>query len=332
MKILIATDAWRPQVNGVSTTYQRIIPLLEKEHDVFLIHPGMFRTIPTYYPDVRLALPPLSQLRSMIEQFDPDYIHIATEGTIGIQVKRLCSKNKWKYSTGFHTKYADYMKHHLGVPMWLGWKFLTWYHGKASSILVPTLSMKQELEDHGFQNVSEWTRGVDTTIFHPNYETYPEKDKPILMYVGRVSKEKNIEAFLDTTIQGCDKYVVGDGPTLNGLKRKYPTVRFLGMLHGQELARAYANADVFVFPSKTDTYGIVILEALACGAPVAAYPVTGPKDILTEPNIGFMHENLEVAIKQALEEGDKSACVKFGQSKSWHEVATVFLDLLILKE
>lgn len=325
-RLLLITDAWMPQINGVATTYKSIVPMLEGHGiEAKIIHPDLFRTVPTTYPDVRFALVRKRTIHSIIKSFKPTTIHIGVEGPLGIQAKRLCDKLNFKYTTSFHTKYAEYMKEHFGIPTVFGWKCLKWFHSKSSNILVPTDSLITELSERGFRNLSKWTRGVDTDLFHPRSKTM---EGTILTYVGRVSKEKNIRAFLDVNVDGT-KVVVGDGPELTALKKEYPNVVFLGMLTGEPLAQAYANSDVFVFPSKTDTFGIVILEALASGVPVASYNVTGPKDILTEPGIGFMHADLEIAITNALKQGDKKACVTFAQHQSWKKVGTDFVKSLI---
>lgn len=324
MKLLLATDAWEPQINGVATTYHSIVPYLN-DFDIKIIHPEMFKTVPTTYPGIRLSVISQRHVKNIMSSYDPDYIHIGVEGPIGIQMKRFCDRNRLRYTTAFHTKYAEYAKKHLMIPEFIGWKFLKWFHKNSSSVMVPTQSLLQELTERGFCNLKLFNRGVNTSVFYPRNKKNKET---ILTYVGRVSKEKNIESFLQSNVPG-KKCVVGDGPELKFLKKKYPEAMFLGMLKGQELAEAYSNSDIFVFPSKTDTFGIVILEALASGLPVAAYPVTGPMDILTEPGIGFMNENIEISIQQALLHGDKEACINFAKQRSWENAAMEFKKNLI---
>lgn len=327
-RMLLATDAWAPQVNGVAHTYQQVVPILEELGvEVFVMHPGLFPSVPTFYPGVRLALPGRGRIADLIHRFRPDAIHIPAEGPIGIATKLYCDARRWPYSTSFHTKYADYMKAFVGLPLRVGWAILRWVHRRSGAILVATASLREELAARGFERLVAWSRGVDTGIFHPRPRSYPAEHRPIFMYVGRVSKEKNIRAFLDLELPGT-KYVVGDGPILAELRAAYPGVVFTGMLRGEPLAEAYANADVFVFPSLTDTFGNVILEALASGTPVAAYPATGPRDILTEPGLGAISEDLREASLAALRDGDREACAAYARGRSWSKTAAVLLENL----
>lgn len=329
MNILLATDSWAPQVNGVYTTYKSLIPFLNQDgHQVFVVHPGLFRTIPTHYRNIRLALPSKRQIHKIISNFRPDAIHIGVEGPIGFQVKRYCDKHNLKYTTAFHTKFAEYGKKHFWIPEFISWRVLKWFHGKSAKIMSATDSLTSDLQNRGFKNIAFWGRGVDHTLFRPRKKQFIPKQSPLLMYVGRVSVEKNIKAFLDCKVPGT-KCVVGDGPALNSLKQSYPDCVFMGELHGEKLAQAFSDADVFVFPSKTDTFGLVIIEALASGVPVAAYPVTGPKDILTDPKVGCVHEDLEIAIQQALQFGDKHACLNLAKKYSWDAATDQFLKNLI---
>ena len=303
MKILIATDAWYPQINGVVTTLENTVTELKKMgHSVFVIESGCFKSFDyPFYDEIPVAIPSMKKIRKMIQDFDPDYIHISTEATIGIAVRKYCLKNKLKFTTAYHTKFPEYFKEHFYLPAWVGYKFLKWYHKPSSVVMAATPTLIKHLKEKGFKNIETWDRGVDTELFSPkprNLEKYPDEHRPIAMYVGRVSYEKNIEAFLSSETQG-KKYVIGSGPFLETYKNKYPDAVYLGALKCQALAEAYSNADVMVFPSKTDTFGLVIVEALACGTPVAAYPVTGPIDILTDKS-GSMDDDLETAIGKAL--------------------------------
>ena len=335
MKIAILTDAWLPQTNGVVTTMLHVVENLKLlGHDVLVISPSDFRQsrfMP--YPDVRIAYPKLSKLEKMIRDFNPDYIHIVTEFTIGILGAYLCHKQGWRYTTSYHTKFPEYLKDHARIPLSIGYWMMKRFHKNSYRVLVATDSLKKDLDSRGFTNTSLWGRGVDQKLFRPrehNTKEYPDEHRPISMYVGRVSFEKNIEAFLKTEIPGT-KYVVGDGPVLASLKAKYPNAIYKGMLKGEKLAEAYANADVFVFPSKTDTYGLVLLEALASGVPVAAYNVTGPKDIILSKDIGSLSdkEDLTDSILDCLAIKDKSPCRKYAEQYSWEECAKKFVSNLM---
>jgi glycosyltransferase involved in cell wall biosynthesis len=331
VKILIATDAWQPQINGVVRTLSSTVDqLTELGHAVMVIEPSLFLSFPcVVYPEIQLALPPESSLQRMIGRFAPDHIHIATEGPIGLQVRRYCQTHELRFTTSYHTKFPDYLWTLLGVPSSLSYCFLRWFHAASSAIMLSTPSLERELRAWGFRNqLLRWSRAVDTRLFHPRRHTYAVSQRPILMYVGRVSREKNVEAFLQLATPGT-KYVVGDGPARVELEQKYPQAVFLGPLTGQSLAEAYANADVFVFPSRTDTFGLVILEALASGVPVAAYPVPGPIDILQPPLTGALHDDLNTAITTALRYGDREACVALAARYSWEKCTRQFLGNLV---
>lgn len=333
-KILLITDAWHPQVSGVVTTYDIVVEELSKIGiEVCVIHPGLFISVPTFYPDIRLGLTSIKTIRDMDEDFQSDAIHIATEGTLGLQGVRYCKKYGLKYTTSFHTKFPDYLKKMLKIPVGLSWKYIRHFHKKSTRVITPSQSIKEELSTHGINHVTLLEKGVHINLFKPREKT--KRDRPVLLYVGRVSAEKSIEDFLDLKIN-ADKHVVGDGPILNKLRIKYAldnSITFWGMLKGEELAKAYSNADIFVFPSKTDTYGIVLLEAMASGLPIAAYPVAGPKDVLlgSEVGVGFLNDNLEIAVQYALDYGDPEKCIKFVESKTWKSVAIKFLSLLTKK-
>src|SRR5271165_5498644 len=286
-RIMIVTDAWRPQVNGVVRTLSTVADELRAMgHVVEVIGPDSFRTIPCpTYPDISLSLLPRRRLIRMIEAFAPDALHIATEGPLGIAARSWARRKEFSFTTAFHTRFAEYIQARTRLPVRPIYAWMRHFHGAGRGTMVATQSLRDELVARGFRNIRPWSRGVDLDLFKPE----PREDwslegwalpRPIFAYVGRVAVEKNIGAFLDLDLPGS-KVVVGGGPMLASLKRDYPGVHFTGPRHGEALARAYAGSDVFVFPSLTDTFGLVILESLACGTPVAAFPVTGPNDLLT---------------------------------------------------
>jgi len=331
VRILIATDAWLPQVNGVVRTLGTTVrQLTQLGHAVKVIEPSLFPNIPcVVYPEIYLALPQDRPLQLLIRRFAPDAIHIATEGPIGFQVRRYCQAQQLHFTTSYHTKFPEYLQALLGVPVSISYRFLRGFQASAAAIMVSTPSLEHELRQWGFRNrLVRWSRAVETSVFHRRGHTYPAEQRPILMYVGRVSREKNVEAFLRLATRGT-KYVVGDGPARAELQQKYPQAVFLGPLTGEPLAEAYANADVFVFPSRTDTFGLVILEALASGVPVAAYPVPGPIDILQPPCTGALHDDLAVAIERALRDGDPETCVALAEQFSWEKCTRQFLANLV---
>ncbi len=327
-KILIVTDAWIPQVNGVVTTLQTIISLLhEKGHEVKVISPDMFHTVPLpTYPEIKLALLPKRKMARLIDDFAPEKVHIATEGPLGWAARAICLKRGWRFSTSYHTKFPEYANESVGIPLSLGYLIVKHFHGKSAAMMVATKSLEEDLKARGFTNLVTWTRGVDTNLFNPKCKPALKLKHPVMVYVGRVSVEKNIEAFLDIDMPGS-KLVVGGGPQLEKLKKKYPDVTFTGPKFGEELAAHYCSGDIFVFPSKTDTFGLVMLEAMACGVPVAAYPVTGPLDVLAGCKSGIMNEDLAQAVKQGLDANPKAArdhALKF----SWDACANIFLTNL----
>ncbi|MCB0343580.1 MAG: glycosyltransferase family 1 protein [Bdellovibrionales bacterium] len=329
-KLLIATDAWKPQINGVVRTLTNTISWLENAgYTVEVIHPNLFRNVPCpFYSEIQLALPAPGRIRKIVEKFEPDHIHIATEGPIGLQLRRLCVKRGWNFTTSFHTRFPEYLQHLAKIPQNWTWPLFRWFHGASSKIMAPSQSFADKLKQLGFNNVDIWSRGIDLGQFAPREKNYPKTDRPILMYIGRISKEKNVEAFLAAEAPGT-KYLVGDGPIKKQLEKKYPDAKFLGYKTGEDLAQAYANADVFVFPSLTDTFGNVILEALASGVPVAAFPATGPIDILVEPQYGCCDEDLSAAIKRALDKGDPQACVEYARTYTWENASKQFAGYLV---
>jgi len=301
MRIMIVTDAWEPQVNGVVRTLKQTRAELEKMgHILDMITPLEFKTIPCpTYPDIALSLFPKKGVVEKLDKFAPDAIHIATEGPLGIAARSYAIKRNLPFTTAYHTRFPEYVKARTGIPLALTYKFLRWFHDPSQAVMAPTDVVKNDLEQYGFTNVVLWTRGVDLNIFQPRTEKVLNTNHPIFLYVGRVAVEKNIEAFLELKLPGS-KWVVGDGPAIESLKDKYPEVSYLGVLQQEELAKVYSSADVFVFPSKTDTFGLVLLEAMACGLPVAAYPVTGPVDVIGSSKAGAMSADLREACLAAL--------------------------------
>jgi glycosyltransferase involved in cell wall biosynthesis len=325
---MIVTDAWEPQVNGVVRTLKQTRHELEKMgHIIEMITPLEFKTIPCpTYPDISLSLFPKRKVVEKIKAFNPDAIHIATEGPLGIAARGYAIKNDLPFSTAYHTRFPEYVKARTGIPLSLTYKFLRWFHDPSLAVMAPTQVVKNDLEYYGFTNVVLWTRGVDLDIFKMQESKALDTTHPIYLYVGRVAVEKNIEAFLELKLPGS-KWVVGDGPALAGLKDKYPEVNYLGVLQQEALAKVYAAADVFVFPSKTDTFGLVLLEAMACGLPVAAYPVTGPIDVIGNSQSGAMDEDLREACLAALNiprETARAHAEKF----SWKVASEQFLQHL----
>ncbi len=302
LKVFIVTDAWAPQVNGVVRTLEMLgRDLRALGHDVRYATPEGRFTVPLpTYPEIRLAIFPRASLEKQIKEFAPDAIHIATEGTLGMSARAICLRYGIPYTTSFHTRFPEYVNARFPIiPQSLVYRWLRWFHGPATAMMVATPSLKRELEAHGFRNVRIWSRGVDVEMFRPIADATLPFPGPIWLYVGRIAIEKNIEAFLNLDLPGT-KVLIGDGPARASLARRYPDAQFLGLRSGEDLVRAYAACDVFVFPSRTDTFGLVILEALACGRPVAAYPVQGPQDIVGDAPVAALDEDLAVACRRAL--------------------------------
>jgi glycosyltransferase involved in cell wall biosynthesis len=300
-KIVVITDAWAPQVNGVVTVLQKTNELLE-EHDfsVTVIHPGLFRTVPIFfYKEIRLALFPARTILSIFDTEQPDFIHIATEGPLGLAARKICKKKKLKFTTAYHTHFPLYIKMRTGFLTGSIFAYLRWFHSPAAATMVSTQSLADELASHGFKHLKISPLGVDTELFKRNdYTTVPEFPKPIFMYFGRIAIEKSVEEFLQCELPGT-KLVIGNGPQRKQLESKYgKSATFIDYQKGQGLVDWISRADVFVFPSRTETFGLVVVEALACGVPVAAHSVMGPKDIITPGVDGFLSENLtEAALK-----------------------------------
>jgi len=329
--IAIVTDAWHPQVNGVVRTLSKTCDILSAQgHKVRVISPNQFRSFPApSYPEIRLALAMPGEVGRRLGEIAPDSVHIATEGPLGLAARRYCVRKNWSFTTAYHTQFPDYLSRRTGLPPSTFWPFIRWFHRPASQILVATETIRNQLREQGLSKLNHWSRGVDLDCFNPSAAPPPEYAElhgPILLYVGRVAVEKNIEAFLLCDYPGT-KVVVGDGPARASLEAQFPNAIFLGKKSGAELAGCFAGADVFVFPSKTDTFGLVIIEALACGTPVAAFPVSGPLDILTD-RVGAMSDHLERAI-DAARFCDRNECAALGAGFSWEEATRQFLSGLV---
>lgn len=325
MRILVATDAWTPQVNGVVQTYERLAEHVRAEGaEISFLTPDHFATVPCpAYPEIRLAIPNPQRARLIIAEFRPDYIHIATEGPVGWMARRYCLSQGRAFTTSYHTRFPEYAAAILSIPSSWAYAPVRRFHARSSGIMVATPSLTSDLSRRGFNRLMPWTRGVDTDLFRPR-QLRLFGDGPVFLYAGRLSKEKNIEAFLDSDLPG-KKVVVGDGPHHASLQQAYPNVIFTGLKRGEDLAQHYASADVFVFPSKTDTFGLVLLEALASGLPVAAYPVTGPIDVLEHGRSGFLDTDLATAARGALSL-DPMAARQRALAFTWSETARLFLD------
>jgi glycosyltransferase involved in cell wall biosynthesis len=325
MRVILITDAWQPQVNGVVRVLTSLRnELLRQGHEVEVVEPSLFSAFPLpWYPEIKMTY---HISRSALRRFitPPCVVHIATEFAIGLWFRHACEKYDIPFTTSYHTDFPAYCKKYVGIPRRLSYTYLRWFHRPSQAVLVSTPTMKHTLMRRRFKNVRLWAKGVDPEFFHPRPSVLPA-GKPVCMYVGRVAKEKNIEAFLRAETD-ARKVVVGDGPILKKLQKKYGDVRFMGKLEGEALAEMYASADCFVFPSKTDTLGMVLLEALASGVPVAAYPVQGPIDLIDgRPELGCLNDDLGVAIAAALQRGDREACRNFALEHSWKRCADEFM-------
>ena len=328
MKLLIVTDAWLPQVNGVvKTLTQMQTALTQRGWDVKVLGPsGATLSCPTY-PEIRLTLQPKQVIKKAIAASRPDFVHIATEGPLGLAMRAHCLRKKWNFTTSFHTRFPEYLKARFGVPRRLTYAYLRRFHNHATRVLVPSPSIQRELTARGIERVKVWGRGVDCDLFHPSKrEKLPFKG-PIFLHVGRLAVEKNIGAFLSASLPGT-KLVVGDGPARQSLQAAHPDAVFVGPKFGADLARIYASSDVFVFPSLTDTFGLVNLEALASGLPVAAFPAPGPVDILSESNAGCMHQSLAIAALEALKL-NREDCRAHALKYSWSRSAELFESTLV---
>jgi glycosyltransferase involved in cell wall biosynthesis len=341
MRIAIATDAWFPQTNGVVRSLATTVSILQRRgYEIELITPDQFVTIPTPgYSEIRLAVAPRFGVRRALARYRPDIVHIVTEGPIGWAARAWCLANRMPFTTAFHTRFPDYAAVRTGLSPDRFWPIMRRFHRPSSAVLVSTYRLMDELAQRGIDKAQLWSRGIDKSLFHPGHEPLSELaelPRPILLYVGRVAPEKNISDFLGAAVAGT-KVVVGDGPAMRELEARFPDARFLGALHGEHLARAYCSADVFVFPSTTDTFGLVLIEALACGIPVAAYPVQGPLDILgvsacgiydqLSAPAGALDSSLSSAITKALGASRKAAA-QLGASFDWEKCSDQFVEAL----
>lgn len=328
MRIAIVSDACDPPTNGVSTTLGNLCFWLRRlGHEVRLIAPAEFPTVPCpRYPEIRLAVLPRRRLARLLDAYDPDALHIATEGPLGLAARAYCVRRGRPFTTMFTTKFPEALQAHFGLPPAFVYALMRWFHGRSSALMVATPSLREELAALGFRNLEYCSRGVDIELFRPRPEVCLPFPRPIHLYVGRIALEKNIEAFLDLDLPGS-KVLVGDGPILPRLRSRYPEAHFVGTRRGEALARFYAGSDLFVFPSRTDTFGLVVLEALACGLPVAAYPVTGPRDIIGDSGAGILDEDLGRAVRQAAAI-PRALCRRRAESFSWEACARQFASLL----
>lgn len=330
-RILIVTDAWHPQVSGVVRTLETTVRLLRDwGHTVGVIEPSHYWSIPfPLYPDIPMCLPRAGRVYRQIHTFRPDHVHISTEGGLGLIVRRYCHRMGWRYTTSYHTRYPEYLRELARVPESITYRFMKWFHRHPVAIMVATASLEKELIAKGFTApIQRWSRGVDLSTFHPRPNAEIRYPRPILLYVGRVSHEKGIDDFLRLKSAGT-KVVVGDGPARAALQQQYPEAVFLGYRSGQELGEIYAAADLFVFPSKTDTFGVVVIEALASGLPVAAYPVMGPADIISRDQLGALDSDLGRAVERALATGEPGACAAEGRTYTWESCTAQFLGNLV---
>ena len=324
MKVLIVTDAWHPQINGVV----RSLTEIGRQSEAFgfkteFLTPEGFPTVAMPgYAEIRLALAAPSQVAQRIEQAAPDFIHIATEGPLGILARRYCMKRGRIFTTSYHTRFPEYLSARLPVPSWPLAALMRRFHAASAATMVSTKSLEDELAAQGYQNLMRWSRGVDADLFHPGKARRLPFPRPIFLYAGRVAVEKNLEAFLSLDLPGT-KLIAGDGPARAILEQKYPAAHFLGAQAGEALAETFASADAFVFPSLTDTFGVVLLEALASGVPVAAFPVAGPRDVIGDSKAAVLDRDLRRAATAALAI-PRGLCRKYALQFSWRESARQF--------
>lgn len=333
LRILVATDAWEPQVNGVVRTLTRVVQeLRDMGHEVDVVSPDQFKTFPLpTYPEIKVALGVYEPVQERFKAFEPEAIHIATEGPIGLAARRICVEWKLPFTTSYHTRFPEYVSARLPLPLAAGYAYMKWFHKPSGRLMVATPTMRDELERHGFRNISSWSRGVDTQVFRPRQADEPDVfeglARPIFLSVGRVAVEKNIEAFLGIDLPGT-KVIVGDGPQRDELIAAYPEAVFPGAKFGPELSAYFACADVFVFPSLTDTFGLVILEAMAAGVPVAAYPAPGPIDIIPGSGAGVLAHSATEGLREACLEAltlDHRTVRAFAEGFSWRACAEDFV-------
>jgi len=334
LRILLVTDAWAPQVNGVVRTLKTTARELDQMgHEVRFLTPLEFRTLPCpTYPEIRLSIFPQGRVTECIREFDPDVLHIATEGPLGMAARRFALRNDFPFTTAYHTRFPEYVNARFRIPVHRTYKFLHWFHGPSQAVMAPTPVVKSDLEQHAFTNVVLWTRGVDLDIFQPMDSKVLNTARPIFLYVGRVAVEKNVEAFLKLDLPGS-KWVAGEGPALAELKSRYTNVNYLGVLSQPELAKVYAAADVFVFPSRTDTFGLVLLEAMACGTPVVTSNVCGNPEVVAAPEAGVLMElrsasGVAAAVRQLqARQVDRAATRRYAERFSWDATTRGQLEL-----
>ncbi|HEX3061431.1 MAG TPA: glycosyltransferase family 1 protein [Usitatibacter sp.] len=329
MRILLVTDAWAPQVNGVVVTLENTVRSLRRwGHEVAVISPEGFRTLPMpTYPEIPLAVFPGAQVARRIREIAPDAIHIATEGPLGAAARAFCVKHRLGFTTAYHTCFPEYVKPRFGMPLAITYAWLRRFHAPSSAVLVATPTIRAMLEARGFRNIAAWSRGVDNELFTPGEDRFAELPRPVFLSVGRVAVEKNLPAFLGLDLPGT-KIVVGDGPQRKALQARYPEAVFVGAKRGAELASYFRRADVFVFPSRTDTFGLVLVEAMACGTPVAAFPVRGPVDVVTDPCAGVLDEDLGAAALRALRL-DRAKVARFAERYTWEHCTRQFVSHLV---
>ena len=331
MRIAIVTDAWAPQVNGVVRTLEATrAELTAAGHAMLVVSPEGRRSWPCpTYPEIRLAPTRAATIGAAVGAFGTEALHIATEGPLGVAARAWCLRRGLPFTTAYHTQFPDYVAARTGISAELLWRYIRWFHAPAQAVLASTPSIADTLRARGLPRVRAWGRGVDLALFTsegPVDAAIRALPGPVLLHVGRVAPEKNIAAFLALDVPGS-KVMIGDGPARAALEAKYPAAHFLGPRFGAELAAAYRAADVLVFPSRTDTFGLVMIEALACGTPVAGYPVTGPRDVLTA-EVGALDEDLAAAITAALTRS-RAACARYGATFSWQASACQFLEALV---
>ncbi len=328
--ILIVSDAYFPQINGVVRTLDKLAKIISKQgYEVKFLEPSQFRTFPMpTYREIRLSLTIPRVVRAKIEAINPDAIHIATEGPLGAMARHYCNKRNIAFSTSFHTQYPEYIRARAPIPLRWTYAYFRRFHSSSKYCLVSSKTVAKRLRERGFENIVDWSLGVDLDIFNPsfredNFAQFSNIKRPIFLYVGRVAIEKNIEAFLKLKLNGT-KLIVGGGPQLEELQQKYQDAIFVGPKKGEELSRYYANSDCFVFPSLTDTFGLVLLEALASGLPVAAFPVQGPIDVIGESGAGVLDEDLQKAAQKALTIS-REKCRNYATNFTWEKSADIFM-------
>jgi glycosyltransferase involved in cell wall biosynthesis len=329
LRILLVTDAWTPQVNGVVVTLMNTVKWLERwGHQVHVISPQGFRTLPMpTYPEIPLAILPGREVTRRISEFTPDAVHLATEGPLGSAARAYCLKHGLAFTTAYHTCFPEYVKPRFGVPLAWTYAWMRRFHAPSSAVLVATPAIRELLGARGFRNLADWSRGVDTELFHPANHRASDLSRPVFLYVGRIAVEKNLPAFLELDLPGT-KLVVGDGPQRKELEKRFPGAVFVGAKTGTELASYFQRADAFVFPSRTDTFGLVLVEAMACGTPVAAFPVRGPIDVVKDPAAGVLDNDLGAAARAALAL-DRDKVRRYAARYSWENSSRQFLSNLV---